>query len=285
MMQKWEDLLVHEVMRKLYEMNKEKGHSVDDIFLRISSAESIPKKEFVRVLSGYKLDLTGSQITLVADVLDQDKNEEITKQEFMDRFRPAYHTIEEETKREEEWATIALHAMSVALRKKARKLDALFNRYDSDKDGMLSYEEFGKAIRKLGLGDQYSFEQRLRIAEYVDLDKNGLIDWKEFSSAFKEDDAWKKEAIQRICNVLHRNKYGLQRIFSLFDTDHSGTIDTEEFKIGLRALNQFLEEPLSDNQVEDLHKAIDTNHDGTVSYAEFVSAFKVIDTQDEGGEV
>lgn len=100
--------------------------------------------------------------------------------------------------------------------------------------------------------------------------------------------------------MLHRNKYGLQRIFNLFDTDQSGTIDVEEFKIGLRALNQlvspfpylthyviflyiyrFLEEPLSDIQVEDLHKAIDTNHDGTVSYAEFVSAFKVVDTQDE----
>lgn len=58
MMQKWDDLLVHEVMRKLYEMNKEQGHSVDDIFARITTGESIPKQDFVRVLAGIILCLT-----------------------------------------------------------------------------------------------------------------------------------------------------------------------------------------------------------------------------------
>jgi len=53
MMQKWDDLLVHEVMRKLYQYNKEKGHPVDVIFDHLSSSrDKIPKQEFVRALSG-----------------------------------------------------------------------------------------------------------------------------------------------------------------------------------------------------------------------------------------
>ena len=52
---------------------------------------------------------------MVADVLDQDKNEEISREEFMDRFRPAYHIIEEEAHKQEEWTTAALHGMCVSL--------------------------------------------------------------------------------------------------------------------------------------------------------------------------
>ena len=58
----------------------------------------------------------------------------------------------------------------------------------------------------------------------------------------------------------------IKEAFDLFDTDHSGTIDTEELKqalsnLGIDAKNQTLQNMMTD---------IDTNQSGTIDFDEFI---------------
>jgi Ca2+-binding EF-hand superfamily protein len=61
------------------------------------------------------------------------------------------------------------------------------------------------------------------------------------------------------------------------DLDSSGKIDVNEFKVGLQALNVLLECPLSDLQIQELHRSIDRDGDGMIDYDEFLTSFEVVD--------
>ena len=51
-------------------------------------------------------------------------------------------------------------------------------------------------------------------------------------------------------------------IFRIFDKDKSGRLDKRELAIALRTLG----EQLSDEEVDDLFKCLDTNKDGELDY-------------------
>ena len=79
---------------------------------------------------------------------------------------------------------------------------------------------------------------------------------------------------QEAFNPKNYEKYGLtedevieiKEAFDLFDSDHSGTIDTEELKqalsnLGINAKNQTLQNMMND---------IDKNQSGTIDFTEFI---------------
>ena len=57
-------------------------------------------------------------------------------------------------------------------------------------------------------------------------------------------------------------------------------VDLEEFKEGLESLEIFKKYSLTDGQIEELYKMIDSDNNGVIDYDEFLHSFEIIDTAD-----
>ena len=75
------------------------------------------------------------------------------------------------------------------------------------------------------------------------------------------------EAIDRLCAGLD-SKAAAEEAFRKIDKDNSGTLDTREFKLAMKALNL----RLTNRQTIHLMKHLDTDGDGSVSIEEFMAA-------------
>jgi Ca2+-binding EF-hand superfamily protein len=65
---------------------------------------------------------------------------------------------------------------------------------------------------------------------------------------------WESVILQKILSVFYKNRVSLQIAFQSMDKDSSGKIDVNEFKNGLRALNELMDQQLSDLQIAELHR-------------------------------
>merc|ERR1711907_587036 len=66
----------------------------------------------------------------------------------------------------------------------------------------------------------------------------------------------------QILNVPHC----LERVFNVMDPDHSGTIDTEELREGLRKIGLWLKE----DELRQLFMVYDEDQSGAIDYQEFI---------------
>jgi len=89
---------------------------------------------------------------------------------------------------------------------------------------------------------------------------------------------WQRGVIERIVAVLFEYRFELAAAFSLFDTDRSGKISRDELRIGLNSISSLTGSPLTEGQADELMRALDTNGDGEIDWAEFVNAFRLVDT-------
>ncbi len=67
---------------------------------------------------------------------------------------------------------------------------------------------------------------------------------------------WQDEIMQRSISLFFKHKHDLQRTFRLLDTEHTGQLELIEFREGLEAFNNHLNQPLSELQIKQLCKAI-----------------------------
>ena len=78
----------------------------------------------------------------------------------------------------------------------------MFTEIDTDKNNVLSQNEFRNALRKLNLG--FTSREIDRLMAKIDTNNDGKIDWKEFSSQFPEKDVdlrLKERARDRIARL------------------------------------------------------------------------------------
>ena len=71
-----------------------------------------------------------------------------------------------------------------------------------------------------------------------------------------------------------KNRVYLQKIFSKFDTDHSGKVNLKEWINATAFLNKFLPSPLSEDKVMNLFEILDKNGDKEISIEEWLAGFK-----------
>ena len=101
------------------------------------------------------------------------------------------------------------------------------------------------------------------------------------SSAVKSKPVIKKEptlalleARRKIEDYLIVNDVTLSGLFNVIDSNSDNRLTRQEFKHNLRALSV----GLAEEEIEELFKDLDVNHDGNISYDEFIKQFTAVNT-------
>lgn len=131
-----------------------------------------------------------------------------------------------------------------------------FDRFDRDKSGTVSVEEIQKTLKSYGQ-DLTVGEVRNMISD-LDVDGSGTLDFDEFTTF-----------IQRTTEEISEEDEVI-RAFRTFDRDNNGWLSCAEFKHILTNLG----DRFTDEEVNEIFKEADLNHDGRLDYEEFVAFWR-----------
>jgi Ca2+-binding EF-hand superfamily protein len=76
--------------------------------------------------------------------------------------------------------------------------------------------------------------------------------------------------------ILHENHDALMTVFRYLDVDRNGSIDKEEFRVGLGVLNKRLPRDRQLQNVDELFQALDLDGNGVIDINEFERIFTVL---------
>uniref|UniRef100_A0A5B7BXI5 Putative Calcium-binding EF-hand family protein n=1 Tax=Davidia involucrata TaxID=16924 RepID=A0A5B7BXI5_DAVIN len=134
------------------------------------------------------------------------------------------------------------------------EMKRVFSKFDINKDGKISREEYKLAVKALGLGGRGNAESEVSKAfEVIDTDGDGFIDFKEFMEVHNMGGGVKTTDIQSA--------------FRVFDLDGNGKISAEELLEVLRRLG----ERCSLESCRKMVRGVDTDGDGLIDINEFMS--------------
>lgn len=133
-------------------------------------------------------------------------------------------------------------------------LKQLFKNMDTDRSGMITYDELKAGLHKLG--SKLSESEVQQLMDAADVDKSGAIDYIEFITA-----------------TMHRHKLEkdehLYKAFQYFDKDDSGYITRDELR---QAMTQY---GMGDEAtISEILDDVDTDKDGRINYEEFVAMMR-----------
>lgn len=131
------------------------------------------------------------------------------------------------------------------------EMKQVFDKFDSNKDGKISQNEYKATLKSLGMGN--SVHDVPKIFRVADLDGDGFINFEEFM------EAQKKGGGVRTLDI--------QSAFRTFDRNGDGKISAEEVKEMLWRL----EERCSLEDCRRMVRAVDTDGDGMVDMNEFMA--------------
>ena len=131
------------------------------------------------------------------------------------------------------------------------ELRCAFDLFDTDKDGKVDPKEIAGSFSKMG--QQLNEEDLKEMTKIVDCDYKGKIDFEEFVAIFQsklKDNDTEEE---------------IYEAFKIFNKKGTGLISKKELKHILSSLH----EPLGNDEIEDIMKQWDLDHDGFLNYEEF----------------
>jgi calcium-binding protein CML len=131
------------------------------------------------------------------------------------------------------------------------EMKQVFDKFDANKDGKISQQEYKAVLRALGKGAMIG--EVPKIFEVVDLDGDGFIDFREFMEVQRKGGGVKSMDIQNA--------------FRTFDSNGDGKISPEEVLEMLRRLG----ERCSLEDCRRMVRAVDTDGDGMVNMDEFMT--------------
>ncbi|PON69103.1 Parvalbumin [Parasponia andersonii] len=131
------------------------------------------------------------------------------------------------------------------------EMKLVFDKFDSNKDGKISQQEYKAVLRALGKGNTAG--EVTKIFQIVDLDGDGFINFKEFMEAHKKGGGIRTMDIQSA--------------FRTFDANDDGKISPEDVLDVLRRLG----ERCSLDDCRRMVRAVDTDGDGVVDMDEFMT--------------
>ncbi|XXG51175.1 hypothetical protein AAC387_Pa02g5007 [Persea americana] len=136
-------------------------------------------------------------------------------------------------------------------RSEVEELKQVFQKFDANSDGKISWYELGSIMNSLG--HPASEEELQRMVKEADSDGDGFIDLNEFIEL-------NTNGIDRMAALED-----LKNAFLIFDMDRDGSISPEELQMVLRSLGD-------ESSMDDCRKMIngvDCNGDGLIDFEEF----------------
>lgn len=182
-----------------------------------------------------------------------------------EKMREALHNLKKfSVKNKFQQATIAHLIRHVANRSLLDSLQIIFKKFDTDNDGVLSYEEVKKGLQDycdMHPEEEYDFDD---IIKRLDQDNSNNIEYEEFLRNMID-----------MKSLL--SKQNLLIAFNMFDTDKNGVLSLTEIKEALGVIsNEDVKE--KDSILKKVMKTIDANGDGSISFEEFYQMMiKIID--------
>lgn len=159
--------------------------------------------------------------------------------------------------------------------------------YDIYNTGNVTYEQFHKALERIGLF--YQLEDLLPVLPAYDPEQRGKIDYIEFSKYLFNSEVPKphqrkltfeelRQETAELLDYFRRTLAGragnglisLRRIFHIIDQDGSGLVSIAEFSTIMKEFKI----SLSNEQINLIFKLFDLNKDGSLSYEEFMHGVK-----------
>lgn len=141
---------------------------------------------------------------------------------------------------------------------KRQEYKEAFDMFDKDGSGHISVDEIYRVMKNMGM-DMTKDEIKSMIAD-LDEDGSGEIDFEEFITFMQRTQV--NEEISEEEEVI--------RAFQTFDKDGNGYLTCDEFKYILTNLG----DKFAEDEVMEIFKEADLNHDGKIEYREFVDFWK-----------
>ncbi|XP_072934266.1 uncharacterized protein [Epargyreus clarus] len=137
-----------------------------------------------------------------------------------------------------------------------------FRLFDKDGDGTITKEELGRVMRSLG---QFARVEELQdMLQEVDSDGDGNVSFEEFVNILSKSMSGGGGGT----SSAEQEERELRDAFRVFDKHNRGYICASD----LRAVLQCLGEDLSEEEIEDMIKEVDSDGDGRIDFLEFVRA-------------
>ncbi|CAH0713652.1 unnamed protein product, partial [Brenthis ino] len=137
-----------------------------------------------------------------------------------------------------------------------------FRLFDKDGDGTITKEELGRVMRSLG---QFARVEELQdMLQEVDSDGDGNVSFEEFVNILSKS----MSGAGGGSSSAEQEERELRDAFRVFDKHNRGYICASD----LRAVLQCLGEDLSEEEIEDMIKEVDSDGDGRIDFLEFVRA-------------
>ena len=147
-------------------------------------------------------------------------------------------------------------------------LQAVFDAFDLDGDGVVSTDEFVVGLRELGIALEPT--QIPAVLELLPTDSRGQIGYKTFVALFggKEQHVL-TDITNQVRHIFAERGLQLKQAFRAMDTNHDGVISREEFAQGLKALQI----DLHPDKLMEFLRLVDADVDGMINYYDFVQHF------------
>jgi Ca2+-binding EF-hand superfamily protein len=160
------------------------------------------------------------------------------------------------------------------------KIRQLFNAYDTDHDGGISFAELANMLEKMSI--RMNAEDQKKFFDMIDVDKSGTIEFGEFLDWYTTLMDLVEESAQKTLSSLQKSttfsRSELETIYENYkrvsaSVVDDGAIDQEEFKQmmiagGVASWNSFL--------VDGLFRLFDEDNSGTITFEEFVRILSIL---------
>lgn len=133
---------------------------------------------------------------------------------------------------------------------KSEEMKWVFDKFDTNKDGKITLEEYKAAVRTMGWGIEGT--ETDESFQVMDSDGDGFIDFKEFMDMFNVEETVKETEIKSA--------------FQVFDLNGDGKISAEELSQVLKSLG----ESCSLSACKKMVMGVDGNGDGFIDLNEFM---------------
>jgi len=157
---------------------------------------------------------------------------------------------------------------SALLPPRRQQLDDLFALIDTDRSGTIEYRELVAMVRLVR--PDAKDEDVQKQFHSLDLSKDGRVQKEEFVKSYL--DHFKTDNEQQFYDRMHFTKKFLKRkpklatVFDTFDSDHNGFLDRGE----IYRMVKLSKPRFTNDELNELFKKMDTDHDHKVSKTEFV---------------